>query len=123
MAHVLSVAPYAPGNSNLKRRTDLYVEVSYSSGVPSIVTANSANGFTITGSAGAYSGTCPVGPRGFLFAQQVDPDPIGTFVIVQAFDPKAGTFSYETHSGDLTDAAEAPGDDERTWLHFVVEGG
>ncbi len=118
--YALTSAPYQGLNSTYKRATLLPVVLSFASGVPSIVAARSAPGFTIAGDTGAYTGTAPKGDRGVFWIQMLTAtaDAIAT---VTSYDPDAGTFAFKV-AGDDGNALDVATGDE-AWLFFFVEGG
>lgn len=122
-AYALPSAPYQGINSGYKRACLLSIEVSFSSGSPTVSTANSDTGFTVSGAAGAYTGTMPKSARGKAWGQAFQATADGAIVNFTAFSATAGTFSFETQHGDTTSGAEALSDGDKVWLFFLLEGG
>lgn len=121
----LDKAPYRGLNTPYKRAVLLPVVATAGSGngTLTIDTANSAPGFTLSGTAGDYAGTMPKGARAVAWGQAVQATPVGAWVVFQTIDAEAGTFTFETHHGDLTSTGEAFADGDKVWLFFLIEGG
>lgn len=120
MASALSVAPYNSLNTSFRRATILPVVLTFASGVPTIDTTRSANGFTIAGDTGVYTGTCPVGQRGVFWGQCLMATPDDASVCVKSFAPQSGTFAFDVHNA--AGAVDVATGDE-VWLFFMIEGG
>lgn len=118
--YALSNAPYPGVNTPYKRGTLLPVVLSFASGVPSIVEARSASGFTIAGDTGVYTGTAPTGERGVFWIQMLTAtaDAIAT---VTSYDPVTGVFAFKVSGDDGAALDVATGDE--AWLFFMIEGG
>ena len=67
--YALANAPYPGVNTPYKRGVLLPVVLSFADGVPSVVAARSAPGFTIAGDTGVYTGTAPKAARGGFWGQ------------------------------------------------------
>lgn len=125
MADALSLAPYQGVNTPFKRCVILPVVATAGSGngTLTIDTARSAPGFTVSGTAGAYTGTMPKTPRGVAWGQCFQATADGAIINFTAFSSTAGTFSFETHHGDTTSGGEALANGDQVWLFFMLEGG
>ena len=119
--YALECAPYGGTNSQYKRACRLVVVLSFASGVPSIVAARSAAGFTITGDTGVYSGVAPSAPRGVFSIQclTASADAIGK---VTSYNPVTGAFAFEIRTANTGAALDVATGDE-VWLTFDLEGG
>lgn len=118
--YALTNSPYPGVNTPYKRGCLLPVVLSFASGVPTIVTARSASGFTIAGDTGVYTGTAPKAARGVFWGQCLMATPDDATVCVDTYDPAAGTFSFEVHNA--AGAVDVATGDE-VWLFFFLEGG
>jgi|SRR6185436_11288839 len=120
--YAITNAPYPGVNTPYKRGVLLPVVLSIASGAPSIVTARSASGFTISdGATGAYTGTAPKGARGVAWAQCMVPSGADSnMVTFTAYSPTAGTFTLQNHVNAAP--ADAP-DGSEIWLFFLIEAG
>jgi hypothetical protein len=120
MGFALESAPYNQSNSTYKREVRLVVCLSFASGVPSIVTARSAPGFTIAGDTGVYTGTMPKASRGICQIQMLTAT-AGAFATMTTIVPTSGTFSFKTFTATATPLDVATGDEVH--LYFILEGG
>ncbi len=120
VTYALQQASYNQSNSAYKRECRLVVVVSFVDGVPSIVAAKSAPGFTITGDTGVYTGTMPRAARGIILTQLLTAT-AGGFATVTTVVPASGTFSIKTFSATATPLDVATGDELH--LYFILEGG
>lgn len=122
MSFALDSAPYHTMNSAYKRPCLLQVVVSFAAGAPSIVTARSAPGFTISdGASGAYTGTAPKASRGVFWMQPlraVDADSCSVDVV--SYVPTTGAFTLQTY---VNDAPADLDDGDELWMFFLLEGG
>lgn len=120
MSFALDSAPYSQSNSQYRRETRLVVVLSFVDGVPSIVAARSAPGFTIAGDSGVYTGTAPKAARGIFMGQCLMATPDDATVCVKSYSPTAGTFAFDVHNA--AGAVDVATGDE-VWLLFTLEGG
>lgn len=120
MADVLSAAPYAGVNTPYKRGSLQQLVITHVNGVPTINTAKSAPGFTVTGDAGVYTGTLPKCPKAVAFIQMLTAT-VGAFATVTTINPTAGTFSYKTWTATAAALDVATGDEVH--ILFMLEGG
>lgn len=118
--YALANAPYPGVNTPYKRGVLLPVVLSFADGVPSVVAARSAPGFTIAGDAGVYTGTAPKAARGVFWGQCLMATPDDATVCVKSYSPTAGTFEFDVHNA--AGAVDVATGDE-VWLFFMVEGG
>jgi hypothetical protein len=118
--YALSNAAYPGVNTAYKRGTLLQVVLSFADGVPTVVSARSAPGFTIAGDTGVYTGTAPKGARGVFWGQCLMATPDDATVCVKSYSPSAGTFAFDVHNA--AGAVDVATGDE-VWLFFMVEGG
>jgi hypothetical protein len=118
--YALPNAPYPGVNTPYQRGTLLPVVLSFASGVPSIVEARSASGFTIAGDTGVYTGTAPTGTRGVFWGQCLMATPDDATVCVKSYNPVTGAFAFDVHNA--AGAIDVATGDE-VWLFFMVEGG
>lgn len=122
MAFALDSAPYPGANGAYKRACLLPVVVTLNFGVPSIVNARSAAGFTIAdGASGAYTGTAPKASRGVFWIQPkrtVDVDSCSVDVV--SYVPTTGAFTLQVY---VNDAPADLDDGDELWLFFLLEGG
>lgn len=125
MAGVLDSAPYAGINTPYKRGTILPVVATAGSGdgTFTIDTSLSAPGFTISGTAGAYTGTMPKTGKVVAWSQCLAATPASHIVNFITLSGSAGTFSFETHHGDATSTGETFADGDKIFLFFMMEGG
>lgn len=118
--YALANAPYPGVNTPYKRGVLLPVVLSFVDGVPSVVAARSAPGFTIAGDTGVYTGTLPKAARGILQIQMLTAT-VGAFATVTTINPVAGTFSFKTWTATAAALDVATGDEVH--LLFLLEGG
>jgi len=118
--YALAHAPYPGVNTPYKRGTVLPVVLSFTSGVPTIVEARSASGFTIAGDSGVYTGTAPTGERGVFWGSCLMATPDLAAVIPKSYNPSTGAFAFDVH-GESGAIDVATGDE--VWLFFMIEGG
>jgi hypothetical protein len=118
--YALTNASYPGVNTAYKRGTLLQAVLSFASGVPTVVSARSAPGFTIAGDTGVYTGTLPKAARGVLMVQLLTAT-AGAFATVTTLDPAAGTFSFKTFTDTTTAYDVATGDE--VFLLYFAEGG
>lgn len=118
--YALTNASYPGVNTAYKRGVMLQVVLSFVSGVPTVVSARSAPGFTVTGDTGVYTGTLPKAARGVLQIQMLTASAAG-FATVTTVDPVAGTFSFKTFLHDGTPLDVATGDEVH--ILYFAEGG
>jgi len=116
----LASANYHGVNNAYRKTCQLQVCLTFVAGVPTIDTARSAPGFTVTGDTGVYTGTCPKASRGVFFAQMVTAT-VGAFATVTTLVPTSGTFSFKTFTATNAALDVATGDE--VWLLFHLEGG
>jgi hypothetical protein len=118
--YALANAPYPGINTPYKRGVFLPVVLSFADGVPTVVSARSAPGFTIAGDSGVYTGTAPKAARGIFHGQCLMATPDDATVCVKSYSPTAGTFAFDVHnSAGAVDVATG----DEVWLFFMVEGG
>jgi hypothetical protein len=118
--YAITSAPYPGVNTPYKRGVMLPVVLSFESGVPSIVAARSAAGFTIAGDSGVYTGTAPKGARGVFWGQCLMATPDDATVCVKSYSPTTGAFAFDVHNA--AGAIDVATGDE-VWLFFVIEAG
>jgi hypothetical protein len=118
--YAITSAPYPGVNTPYKRGVMLPVVLSFESGVPSVVAARSAAGFTIAGDSGVYTGTAPKGARGVFWGQCLMVTPDDATVCVKSYSPTTGAFAFDVHNA--AGAIDVATGDE-VWLFFVIEAG
>lgn len=116
----LASAPYHTLNGAYKRPCFLQVCLTFVNGVPSVNVARSAQGFTIAGDTGVYTGTAPKGARGVFWGQCLAATTDDFSVCVKSYSPTAGTFAFDVHNA-AGPVDVATGDE--VWLLFLIEGG
>ena len=118
--YALDCAPYQGVNSAYQRGVILPVVLSFTDGVPAIVAARSAPGFTIAGDSGVYTGVAPAAARGVFWGQALMATPDDASVCVKSYVPSTGAFAFDVHNA--AGAVDVATGDE-VWLFFMLEGG